>query len=150
MKVIDNGFVIFKLNNMNTFKLKILTPYKKLFEGEVVSFTVPTKSGEITVLKNHAPLVSLISIGEIKITNPDGSVEKLLVQGGVIDVKNSSKDSEVSILADQLVSLDSQEDLNEEINRAKEAMQIKNEEIDFAFEESVIERNLFLKRFKQK
>jgi F0F1-type ATP synthase epsilon subunit len=39
------------MSKENSFKLKILTPDKKLFEGEVVSLTVPTKAGEITVLK---------------------------------------------------------------------------------------------------
>jgi F-type H+-transporting ATPase subunit epsilon len=132
---------------MHTFKLKILTPDEKLFEGEVESFVVPTQSGEITVLKNHAPLITLISIGEIKVNLKEG-VHKFLVQGGVIDVKETSN-FEVVILADQVVDT-SVDNLDEEIKRAKEAMEMKKEEVDFAFEESTIERNIFLKRFKQR
>ena len=137
---------------MHTFKLKILTPDEKLFEGEVVSFTVPTQAGEITVLKNHAPLITLISIGELKIkyTGPTGVEEKkFLLQGGVIDVKEST-DFEVVILADQQVGTDVAHDLDEEIKRAKEAMLVKAEDVDFAAEEGVIERGFFLKRFKSK
>ena len=137
---------------MHTFKLKILTPDKKLFDGEVKSFTVPTQSGEITVLKDHAPLVTLISIGEIRITRPGSrsdTQETFLVQGGVIDVKSVAPQFEVAVLADQVVDT-KLENLEEEIARAKEAMKLKQDEIDFAEEESVLERSLFLKRLKQK
>ena len=134
---------------MHTFKLKILTPDKKLFEGEVVSFTVPTQSGEITILKDHAPLITLISIGEIKIKTKTNE-ENFLVQGGVIDVKSVAPEFEVVVLADQAIDPEKAENLDEEINRAKEAMKIKQEDIDFAAEESIIERNLYLKKLKQK
>lgn len=141
---------------MHTFKLKILTPDKKLFEGEVLSFTVPTQTGEITVLKDHAPLITLISIGEIKVRlNQDSQDSKekeqrFLVQGGVIDVKSVSPEFEVVVLADQAIDPEKLEDLDEELARAKEAMKIKQDDIDFAAEESKIERNLFLKRLKGK
>ena len=134
---------------MHTFKLKILTPDEKLFEGEVVSFSVPTQAGEITVLKNHAPLITLISIGELKIHRPGSVEEKFLLQGGVIDVKESNN-FEVVILTDLQVNTDHTHDLDAEIKRAKEAMEMNAEDIDFASEESSIERNLFLKRFKQR
>ncbi len=134
---------------MHTFKLKILTPDKKLFEGEVVFFTAPTKSGEITILKDHAPLITLISIGEIKIKTRTNE-ENFLVQGGVIDVKSVAPEFEVVVLADQAIDPEKAENLDEEINRAKEAMKIKQEDIDFAAEESIIERNLYLKKLKQK
>jgi F-type H+-transporting ATPase subunit epsilon len=133
---------------MHTFKLKILTPDKKLFEGEVLSFTVPTQSGEITVLKDHAPLITLISIGEVKVKTKEGE-EKFLVQGGVIDVKSTTPEFEVVVLVDQVV-LSEFENLDEEIARAKEDMKVNADDIDFALEESTIERNLFLKRLKQK
>ncbi len=134
---------------MHTFKLKILTPDKKLFEGEVLSFTVPTQTGEITVLKDHAPLITLISIGEIKVKVKNGE-EKFLVQGGVIDVKSVLPEFEVVVLADQAIDPEKLEDLDEEIERAKTAMNLKQEDIDFAQEESAIERRLFLKRLKGK
>ncbi len=133
---------------MHTFKLKILTPDTKLFDGEVESFTVPTQSGEITILKNHAPLITLISIGEIKVKTKSGE-EKFLVQGGVIDVKSTSPEFEVAVLADQIVNPDKEDNFDAEIERAKEAMKVNAEDIDFALEESIIERNLFLKRMKK-
>lgn len=46
-------------------KIKILTPEKKIFEGEVDMLSVPTQSGYISVLSNHAPLVSAVNSGNI-------------------------------------------------------------------------------------
>ena len=48
-------------------KFSIHTIEKTLFEGEVKSLTLPTEMGEITILENHLPLVSLTKPGPIKI-----------------------------------------------------------------------------------
>lgn len=142
--------------NPHSFNLKIFTPDKKLYDGEAVSLTLPTQAGEITVLKDHTPLISLISIGEIKIQTPGSMYEKFLVQGGVIDVKQKTflpgeKDNfEVVVLADQTLDGENLNDLDEEIKRAKETMAANADDVDFAFEESILERNLFLKRLKGK
>lgn len=133
---------------MHTFKLKILTPDSKLFDGSVLKVVVPTQAGEITVLKNHAPLITLISIGELIVTDENKTEHKFLVQGGVVDVKESVTSSEVVILADLTINANEEVDFDQAIARAKEAMELKKEEYDYAFEEATIERNLFLKRFK--
>ena len=143
---------------MHTFKLKILTPDQKLFEGEVLSVTLPTQSGVITVLKKHEPLISILSIGEIKVhTSPNLSLERrgteqevqtFLVQGGVVDVKQSG---EVFILADQ--KLDDEnlntEELNKSIERAKQAMKEDNSTFDYETFESEMERANFWKNYKK-
>ncbi len=136
---------------MHTFKLKILTPDSKIFEGSVLEVSVPSGGGTITVLKNHTPLISTISIGELKVIDENKAEHRFILQGGVIDVKESSGNIfEVIILADLKVGADIAHDLDEEIKRAKEAMETKHDDIDFALEESTIERNLFLKRYKGK
>ncbi len=48
-------------------RLSIHTIEKTLFDGEIKSLTLPTEAGEITVLENHLPLVSLTKPGSIKI-----------------------------------------------------------------------------------
>ena len=50
-------------------KLEILTPEKKLFSGEVISVQVPGSSGKFQMLNMHAPIVSSLDMGQIKITN---------------------------------------------------------------------------------
>ncbi len=159
---------------MNKFKLKILTPDEKLFDGEVSQVVLPTKAGEITVLANHIPLISLLSIGEIKITtSPDLSlqrrgesttstkpetsqVQKFLVQGGVLDVKQKPAlnlvegYTEVVILADEKLD-DSNIDLQkfeESVKRAKDANQEDHSAYDPDLLEGLTERSAYFKRMK--
>jgi len=53
-------------------KVEILTPEKKVFEGEVEMMTVPTRSGVITVLSNHASLVTAVNAGNIILQTKEG------------------------------------------------------------------------------
>ena len=76
-------------------KLSIYSLQQTLFEGEVESLTLPTPTGEITVLDNHIPLVSLVSQGTMRYTY-SGSVKTLSLPGGVLEVRPGS---EVVLLA---------------------------------------------------
>lgn len=55
-------------NMANSFTLEIISPKKKLLTVEANSVTVPSVSGELTILKNHIPLFSLLREGIIKIS----------------------------------------------------------------------------------
>ena len=58
--------------------LEIITPEKTLFKGEVDSVFFPGSSGDFQVLNNHAPIVSSLKQGEVKIPgklNLDSSVK---------------------------------------------------------------------------
>ncbi|MFA5228170.1 MAG: hypothetical protein WC446_00130 [Candidatus Paceibacterota bacterium] len=69
-------------------KIKILTPEKQVFEGDVEVITIPTRLGYISILDNHTPLVSAISPGEIKIKSKEG--EKIFRnEGGVVQTINN-------------------------------------------------------------
>ncbi|MTI32348.1 ATP synthase F1 subunit epsilon [Xanthovirga aplysinae] len=65
--------------------LEIITPEKKVFEGEVDSAKFPGSKGEFQVLNDHAPLIS--PLGKGLVTYKDGDeVKELLVDGGVVEV----------------------------------------------------------------
>ncbi len=65
--------------------LDILTPDKKLFSGEVTSVLVPGAAGQFQVLNNHAPIISTLIKGTVKIKSAEG--EKTFdVNSGVIEV----------------------------------------------------------------
>jgi len=66
-------------------KLDILTPEKKVFDGEVESINIPTPLGFITILPNHISLISSISQGKIKIKNKEGE-NNFFTTGGVVEV----------------------------------------------------------------
>jgi F-type H+-transporting ATPase subunit epsilon len=142
-------------NHMHKFKLKILTPDEKLFEGEVEKVVLPTKAGEVTVLANHIPLISLLSIGEIKIIGAEssGAVTSFLVQGGVVDVKQKVGEmDEVIVLADEKLdanNIDLQK-FEESIKRAKDANQEDHSAYDPDLLEGLTERSDYFKRLKSR
>lgn len=79
-----------------TINFKIVTPEKVVYEDDVDSITIPTKSGEITILPNHAPLISALQAGEM-IVKKEGAATYMAVTGGFLQVQANSK---VIILAD--------------------------------------------------
>lgn len=77
--------------------LEILTPEKKIFEGEVSAATFPGADGSFQVLNNHAPLVSLLKDGAIEYRTKD-KTERVSITGGVVEVLSN----QVIVLADGL------------------------------------------------
>ena len=75
--------------------LEIVTPEKKVLSETVDAVTVPTASGEVGILTNHAPLISSLKSGILSYSK-GGTVEKMVVAGGFIEVSANS----VSVLAD--------------------------------------------------
>ena len=70
-------------------KLEILTPEKKLFNGEVRSVQVPGKSGRFEMLNNHMPIVSSLNKGDIKITDTNNKIQEIKINSGVVELKNN-------------------------------------------------------------
>lgn len=56
--------------------LEIVSPEAKLFSGEVTSVAVPGVNGEFQMLNNHAPIVSLLKEGNVKIVGSDLKIAK--------------------------------------------------------------------------
>jgi F-type H+-transporting ATPase subunit epsilon len=121
---------------MKTFKIQILTANKNIFAGEVVSLIVPTKEGQLTILNNHTPIVSVLSIGEAVVETENKEKKSFYLQGGVLEVKQNG---DVSLLADREIEMKDvenfenkeKESLETEIEdakkRAKEAMKNKDD-----------------------
>lgn len=57
-------------------QLKIYSLTETLFEGETDSISLPTSDGEITVLKGHIPLITILKEGEIKFSNQVINIKK--------------------------------------------------------------------------
>ena len=70
-------------------KLEILTPDKKVFEGEIRSVTVPGTMGSFEVLNDHAPIISTLEDGKV-IIRSGGTEETIYIKGGVIEVLNNN------------------------------------------------------------
>ena len=68
--------------------LEILTPDKKVFEGEVTSVTVPGAQGSFEILNNHAPIISILENGKV-VVRTAGKELKFNTTGGVVEVINN-------------------------------------------------------------
>ncbi len=85
----------YSILNTQNMKLEILTPDKKVFEGEVRSVTVPGTMGSFEVLKDHAPVISTLEDGKV-IIRTDKDEETIFIKGGVIEVL----DNNIMVLAE--------------------------------------------------
>jgi len=68
--------------------LEILTPDKKVFEGEVTSVTVPGTMGSFEILNHHAPIISTLEDGKLTVRG-SGKEDVFLIHGGVVEVSNN-------------------------------------------------------------
>ncbi len=67
-------------------KLEIITPDKKLFEGDARSVIVPGAEGLLGILDNHAPMIASLKKGTVKVTDGNTQVQKFDIRGGVVEV----------------------------------------------------------------
>ena len=77
--------------------LEVVTPSKKVFEGEVSIITFPGVDGSFQVMNDHAPLVSTLKEGDL-IYKSNSTEEKVGITGGVVEVLHNK----VIVLADGL------------------------------------------------
>jgi F-type H+-transporting ATPase subunit epsilon len=83
--------------------LEIITPEEKVFEGEVDSAIFPGSKGSFQVLNDHAPLVSSLGQGDVKILKTvDKKTEEVHYElnGGVIEVLNNR----ILVLAEEVLT----------------------------------------------
>jgi F-type H+-transporting ATPase subunit epsilon len=79
-------------------RIEIVTPDKKIFEGDIKSVRVPGRKGSFQVLKDHAPIVSTLESGSVIIVNQEGIETSYEISGGVIEVKANK----IILLADSV------------------------------------------------
>ena len=70
-------------------KLDIITPDATFYTGEVRSVTVPGIKGAFQVLNDHAPIISTLGTGNVKVVAMDGKETLFNIDGGVIEVKKN-------------------------------------------------------------
>ena len=69
-------------------KLKIVSPEKIVFQGEVESVLVPGTLGSFEILNDHAPIISALEIGKGEYTTKEGK-QVMNIQGGFVDCKKN-------------------------------------------------------------
>ena len=75
--------------------LEIITPEKKIFEGDVTIVTFPGSDGSFQVMNDHTPLISLLKDGTVVYKSKEAT-NQVKITGGVVEVLKN----QVILLAD--------------------------------------------------
>ena len=73
----------------DNFKLEIISPEKIIFSDETKMVTFPSYEGDMSILKNHISIITLLRPGIIKVQN-DGNFKEFFVQDGAVEFFNDS------------------------------------------------------------
>jgi F-type H+-transporting ATPase subunit epsilon len=110
-----------------TFPLRIITPKQTIFDGNVDLLNVMTSAGQMGILANHTPLLSVITVSELHIVENKQTVY-YATSGGVLSVQRQH----VVLLLDTIERVD-QIDLNrakDALKRAEQRLKEKTEKVD--------------------
>lgn len=78
--------------------LEIITPDKRIYSGKIKLVKLPGSKGAFEILENHAPIISSLEKGTIKIIEEDGKELFFEVDGGVAE----NKDNKIIVLAESV------------------------------------------------
>jgi len=78
--------------------LEIITPDKRIYSGEVKLVQLPGTVGSFEVLKNHAPIISTLEKGKIKVVEDNGQILYFEVEGGIVE----NKDNKIVVLVESI------------------------------------------------
>ncbi|MBW7657223.1 F0F1 ATP synthase subunit epsilon [Hydrogenophilus thermoluteolus] len=113
-----------------TVHVDVVSAEEELFSGLAEMVVLPGEAGELGVLPGHAPLLTRIRPGTVRVKTPDHGEEIIFVSGGILEVQPNL----VTVLADTAVrgaDLDVARAI-EAKRRAEEALQNRNAAIDYA------------------
>ena len=121
---------------MATLQVDVVSAEEQIFSGEAKFVALPGEMGELGIYPRHAPLITRIKPGAVRIqrANPDGTAsgeeEFVFVAGGILEIQPGS----VTVLADTAIrgkDLDEAK-ANEAKKAAEDAMKNAKSDIDFA------------------
>lgn len=128
---------------MSNIKVRIISQTKPLFDAQCSSVTLPTATGQITILPNHASLITLLDMGQVFLTLADSDTKEMLISGGTASFSNN----ELTLLTEDGVASD--ELIKEEIEEAlKNAREQKSAQLD-PTELIQLEKQLRFEMFKK-
>jgi F-type H+-transporting ATPase subunit epsilon len=124
---------------MNKFRFQLITPEKIAFEDEIEEANLPTVEGEIGILPNHIPLLSILKAGEIRLKK-GGEIVYLATSGGCIEVNPTG----VRVLADSAERAEEIDEMRaiEAKNQAEKLMKEAADDVSFADATAYLERSL--------
>jgi F-type H+-transporting ATPase subunit epsilon len=114
----------------STINVDIVSAEGEIYSGKAAMVFVPAVQGEIGIAPRHAPLLTTLKAGEVRVQTPDGAEEPFYVGGGTLEIQPQR----VTVLADTALRA---RDLDEAAalaakQRAEEALRDKTDEISIA------------------
>ena len=100
---------------------ELVSPARLLFSGEVASVQIPGTEGEMTIMPDHAPVLSTLKPGVVVVSKDGVTTEKMFVRGGFAEVNAKG----LTVLAETAIPL-------ADLDTAAIAAQIKDAEEDVA------------------
>ena len=113
-----------------TFHLDVVSAEKKLFSGLVETFQVTGSEGELGIYHGHAPLLTAIKPGMVRIVKQHGHEEFIYISGGMVEIQPST----ATVLADTAIRGEELDAAKAEEAKRKAVENIQNQhgDIDFA------------------
>ena len=71
----------------STLRVSVVSAERSLFQGEARMVVAPGRAGELGILPRHAPLLTTVRAGVLKIVAPDGEEEFIYISGGVLEAQ---------------------------------------------------------------
>ena len=78
-----------------TFHVEIVTPRSQVYSGEATMVTLPGIVSPFQVLYNHAPILTQLEVGDLKIVGPDQRETHFATSGGFVEMK----DNQLTVIA---------------------------------------------------
>ena len=72
------------------FKIEIISPEKIIFSSNAIMATLPSYEGDMSILKNHISIITLLRPGIIKVQKNDKNFKEFFVQDGTVEYFNDS------------------------------------------------------------
>lgn len=113
-----------------TIQVDIVSAEGQIFSGPARMVFAPASQGELGILPRHAPLLTLLKPGEVRVQQPDGAEQVFYVGGGAMEIQPG----QITILADTALRA---KDIDEAaaqaaMQRAEESLRDKTDKIDQA------------------
>lgn len=115
---------------MSTIHVDVVSAEEAIFSGDAQFVALPGEAGELGIYPKHAPLITRIKPGAVRIQKADGTEEFVFVAGGILEVQPNV----VTVLADTAIrghDLDEAK-ATEALKAAEEARANAKSDIDFA------------------
>jgi F-type H+-transporting ATPase subunit epsilon len=115
----------------NTLHIDVVSAEESIYSGEAEFVVLPGEAGELGIYPRHAPLITRIRPGEVRIKPAGGGDEELIfVAGGILEVQPTV----VTVLADTAIRAHDLDEAKaqEAMKRAQEAMQDRTPRLEIA------------------